>query len=651
MKKVYLFGALLLSGLTVIGQSNITPYDFGMVKSKVIENQNPEENNFRPNTDLQSGDRALNILWTEDFSGTTALTTSNGTWTVSGSEGAYWELTTSTNSPLGYANYLSGRHLLWDSYTPVSAVEPSGSFASTLVEGSVMTPTIDLTGYTNATLEFDLNGRYCCNDEPWTVSVSNNDGVTWGTEIPLNLGLDDNVTSSDIAQPVTFSVNISPYLDAVGANNNDVKLRFTWTGIDANGAGQTSSYYSWEIDDILIYEIPQFEISQEQLWMQDLNVDYEYTNFPTSQVGILTVQAELENNGINEPTNIAMEVTVFDASNNTIIAGPMSGGSLANAPFLGGEQDTITFTTTVDLSTYAIGEYTVRATITYDETDDIPDNDMLMRTFRVSNTTLGHVNYDANPITVWNSFSTSDTKVGARFTIAEDEYLHGADFYIEEEGGTSASTTMDVPFAIWIHQYNEADDLFEEIAYYSYEALTSDMVDGWNTFNFHQADPDNSDPSAPLLLEADNTYIVTFESLDPYWYRASLADPDFSGAIYFGADDQWFWTGNDPYVMLNFDQSLDVNDNVINPSAFVSQNKPNPFTDNTVITYSLNEVSNVTLEILDVTGKVVASINEGAKNAGQHTVTVSGDKLSDGVYFYNFKAGNYSVTKRMVVNK
>jgi len=83
----------------------------------------------------------------------------------------------------------------------------------------------------------------------------------------------------------------------------------------------------------------------------------------------------------------------------------------------------------------------------------------------------------------------------------------------------------------------------------------------------------------------------------------------------------------------------------------VKQNVPNPFNGNTTVVYSLNENANVTLNVIDVAGKVVAVYNQGNKNAGNYSILIDGSKLTNGIYFYTFKAGEYSVTKRMVVSK
>jgi len=81
------------------------------------------------------------------------------------------------------------------------------------------------------------------------------------------------------------------------------------------------------------------------------------------------------------------------------------------------------------------------------------------------------------------------------------------------------------------------------------------------------------------------------------------------------------------------------------------QNIPNPFNDNTYISYELVEGANVTLEIFDLTGKKVQTINEGRKFAGSHNIQFNGGNLQAGVYFYTLTAGETRVTKRMTLVK
>jgi len=81
----------------------------------------------------------------------------------------------------------------------------------------------------------------------------------------------------------------------------------------------------------------------------------------------------------------------------------------------------------------------------------------------------------------------------------------------------------------------------------------------------------------------------------------------------------------------------------------VEQNKPNPFNGTTVINYNLTEKSNVAVEVFNVTGSKVMSINEGEKSMGNHSVTLDATSLCAGVYYYSVIVNDQRVTKKMIV--
>lgn len=81
----------------------------------------------------------------------------------------------------------------------------------------------------------------------------------------------------------------------------------------------------------------------------------------------------------------------------------------------------------------------------------------------------------------------------------------------------------------------------------------------------------------------------------------------------------------------------------------VGQNVPNPFDAVTEIKYSLTQNSDVLVDVYNVAGAKVMSINEGSKAAGQHTMTINGSDLEAGVYYYTFTANGHSTTKKMIV--
>jgi len=78
-------------------------------------------------------------------------------------------------------------------------------------------------------------------------------------------------------------------------------------------------------------------------------------------------------------------------------------------------------------------------------------------------------------------------------------------------------------------------------------------------------------------------------------------------------------------------------------------NWPNPFNPSTKIRYSLDSGGLVTLRVYDVTGRLVAVLEDAVKPAGTHTVTFTAAGLSSGVYFYRLETPVWQQTRSMVL--
>ena len=83
----------------------------------------------------------------------------------------------------------------------------------------------------------------------------------------------------------------------------------------------------------------------------------------------------------------------------------------------------------------------------------------------------------------------------------------------------------------------------------------------------------------------------------------------------------------------------------------LSQNYPNPFNPATTIRYELSAKSDVSLKVYDALGRLVATLVDGARPVGVHTVVFDGTKMASGVYLYQLKIGNYISTRKMVLMK
>ncbi len=83
--------------------------------------------------------------------------------------------------------------------------------------------------------------------------------------------------------------------------------------------------------------------------------------------------------------------------------------------------------------------------------------------------------------------------------------------------------------------------------------------------------------------------------------------------------------------------------------ANVEQNYPNPFSTSTMIEISLEKAADLSLEVVNLIGQKVMELNKGYVTAGSHDFTISAENLERGVYFYTVKAGDNTVTKKMIV--
>ncbi len=78
---------------------------------------------------------------------------------------------------------------------------------------------------------------------------------------------------------------------------------------------------------------------------------------------------------------------------------------------------------------------------------------------------------------------------------------------------------------------------------------------------------------------------------------------------------------------------------------------PNPFNPATNINFTLPEAGEVTLSVFDVTGREVAILANDWLNSGAHQVVFNGSDLASGVYFYTLQAGDFRMTKKVVLMK
>ena len=149
--------------------------------------------------------------------------------------------------------------------------------------------------------------------------------------------------------------------------------------------------------------------------------------------------------------------------------------------------------------------------------------------------------------------------------------------------------------------------------------------------------------------EVGETVYVYFDIQIPLW----PGDPP-QDTVYFTV-----YSHNDPSVtdedMAFLTVSItgiedDVPDGL--PGSFaLFQNYPNPFNPTTTIGFNLATRSTVSLQVYDITGRVVEERELGSLSSGNHEIEFDASGLASGVYLYRLATESYTQTKKMVLVK
>ena len=108
--------------------------------------------------------------------------------------------------------------------------------------------------------------------------------------------------------------------------------------------------------------------------------------------------------------------------------------------------------------------------------------------------------------------------------------------------------------------------------------------------------------------------------------------------------------------------SLQLNVGDVQPQdTLLAQNYPNPFNPETWIPYQLSESTQVQIDIYNVSGHLVRSLDLGWQPIGSYMTPSSaaywdgknavGERVASGIYFYTLQTSDFTATRRMVILK
>jgi hypothetical protein len=96
---------------------------------------------------------------------------------------------------------------------------------------------------------------------------------------------------------------------------------------------------------------------------------------------------------------------------------------------------------------------------------------------------------------------------------------------------------------------------------------------------------------------------------------------------------------------------LSSEDEIIAADFVLEQNYPNPFNSGTVIKYSIQVPSKVTVKVFDVLGNEVGKLKDEFQSTGSYQIYYNPADIPSGVYFYRIEAGDFVSSKKMILLK
>jgi hypothetical protein len=81
----------------------------------------------------------------------------------------------------------------------------------------------------------------------------------------------------------------------------------------------------------------------------------------------------------------------------------------------------------------------------------------------------------------------------------------------------------------------------------------------------------------------------------------------------------------------------------------MSQNEPNPFSSETVITYRTDTPGDVVLTVCNAEGKTVLQQSASVPTSGSHQIKLNMTGFASGFYFYTLKTEHWTETRKMIV--
>jgi hypothetical protein len=451
------------------------------------------------------------------------------------------------------------------------------------------------------------------------------DGTTW---ITIGDNLDKTVLSasggSAYPNPDTKTINLG---NVLSANPAPIYLRFSWTTNFPSQATNANVWitYGWYIDDVKLVTNSTNDLSvTSSTWG---SVGLNYAQIPITQIAPIDFSAKVFNGGVNNQTNVVYTVT----------SGTYSGTSTpTNIVSL----DTATLDVTTPFTPDAtIGNVVVTSALTSDSIDDLPSNNAISN---ISFAITDYIYARDKGTTAANSYAGSQNndpdgfEAGNLFDIFQNQTCKAIN--VRLLGGANGTVVGTEIYAKLYWMDPAADDP----VYITESAVLIVATANLNT-NLVMELNDLVD------LEAGKTYLAVVGAFGAGLEisNSGISEPQTSFFLDM-LDNTWYYTTSTPVVRLNFDPTIGINENSTEISGVSIY--PNPSSSSVNLEMNIANPSEVSIQVTDLSGKVVANQNLGFLPLGKNQTTIQSASFNNGLYYVTISSNGTSVTKKFIKN-
>ena len=225
-------------------------------------------------------------------------------------------------------------------------------------------------------------------------------------------------------------------------------------------------------------------------------------------------------------------------------------------------------------------------------------------------------------------------EAGNLFDIWADQTLKAIDIRIP--GGANGAT-VGTEFAVKLYSLDDATGDFIPESESEVLTLTQQMQNTTLTVQL----------MVPIDLIANTTYLAVVATYSSGFRISTAGSSEPQTSFFYDYEDlTWYYQTGTPMVRLNFDPTAGIEEK--NTSFSVGNVFPNPISGKSTLTVFMNNAEILSMNIMDVSGKLVGSENKNLIQ-GENKISLDSQKLSSGIYTVTLSNGTTSLSRKMIV--